>query len=241
MANGTGDGDDSEDEPSPARDGREPPIPTDRESPVGAPVIRGDAAVTGERARDAVGFDPDDPDSLAAATETVRDFATGSLDDDRLRMLRGAAACAALVRGVGSYTAAAERAGDGVTVSFVRKWARVHDLPRSVRAQVARGEIAPSAAKHIARLQGEHRLLLAWATIDAGLSVREVRAIASDVADGTAIDAALAARGVTLGAIELDLPPDVYRDLRREAALEDVDPARIVADALRSKSADRNV
>lgn len=239
MTDGTGNGSDGQ--PSPAEAERDPPIPTDRESPVGAPVIRGDETVTGEHAREAVGFDPEDPESVAEATAIVRDFATGRLDDDRLRMLRGAAACAALVRGVGSYTGAAERAGDDVTVSFVRKWARVHDLPRSVRTQVARGEIAPSAAKHIARLRGEDRLLLAWATIDAGLSVREVRAVASDVADGAGIETALAARDVTLGALELDLPTEVYRELRRRAALEGVDPARIVADALRSDSADRNV
>ncbi|MDF1503171.1 hypothetical protein PYV61_09465, partial [Roseisolibacter sp. H3M3-2] len=46
-----------------------------------------------------------------------------------------AAACAALVRGVGSYKEAAERAGGGVSVAFIRKWARVHDLPQAIRRQ----------------------------------------------------------------------------------------------------------
>ena len=121
--------------------------PVDRESPVGEPVVRGDVRVTGERARDAVRFDPDDPGSVAEAAETVHAFATGSLPDDELAMLRGAAACAALARGEGSYIAAAERAGDPVTVSFIRKWARVHDLPRPVRRHVALGHIPPTAAK----------------------------------------------------------------------------------------------
>lgn len=53
----------------------------------------------------------------------------------------GAAVCPALVRGEGSYKAAAERAGGPVTVSFIRKWARV---------------------------AGDARLHLAWATIDHG-------------------------------------------------------------------------
>ncbi|AGB14831.1 hypothetical protein Halru_0185 [Halovivax ruber XH-70] len=220
-----------------APEGRTPQLPTDRESPVGEPVIRGDETVTGEHASDAVQFDPDDPASVDEAADVVRAFATAD-GVDHLRMLRGAAACAALVRGVGSYTAAADRAGGDVTVSFVRKWARVHDLPRAVRTQVARGEIAPSAAKHLARIQGSDRFLLAWTTIDAELSVREVRRITSDVADGTALETALAERDIPLGTIELDLPPDSYRELRRRAALEGVDPGQLVADALRT---DRNV
>ncbi|MFC3959201.1 DUF7119 family protein [Halovivax cerinus] len=211
------------------------PVPTDRESPVGAPVIRGDEAVTGQHAREAVQFDPDDPASVDEAAETVRAFAATD-DGDHLWMLRGAAACAALVRGVGSYTEAAERASGDVTVSFVRKWARVHDLPRAVRTQVARGEIAPSAAKHIARVRGEDRFLLAWATIDADLSVRDVRRIASEVVDGTAVESALEAHDVATGRIELDLPPSVYRELRRRAALDGVEPADVVADALQADS-----
>ncbi|WP_290812524.1 hypothetical protein [Halovivax sp.] len=223
-------------------DDREPPIPTDRESPVGAPVIRGDAAVTGERARRAVQFDPDDPESLAAAAETVREFADGSVDADNLYMLRGAAACAALVRGVGSYKAAAERAGGEATVSFIRKWARVHDLPRSVRRQVATGAIAPTAAKHVARVGGEDRLLLAWAILDGDLTVRQVRSVASAVNDGVPVGAALAEEGIQLGRMELRLPADAYRDLRREAAIEDVPPGEIVADALAAhfETEDRN-
>ena len=211
---------------------RDRSIPTDRESPVGAPVIRGDESVAGSRAREAVQFDPDNPDSLAAAAETVRQFATGATDDDHLFMLRGAAACAALVRGEGSYKAAAERAGDETTVSFIRKWARVHDLPRSVRKQVAIGEIAPTAAKHIARVAGEARLLLAWAAIDGELTVREVRSVASAVNDGVPIEQALAEQGVTLGRLEVRLSPTTYRDLRRRASIDDVEPGEIVTEAL---------
>ena len=211
-------------------DGRS--IPTDRESPVGAPVIRGDESVTGTRAREAVQFDPDDPESLADAAETVREFAGGTTNDDHLYMLRGAAACAALVRGEGSYKAAAERAGGDATVSFIRKWARVHDLPRSVRKQVALGQIAPTAAKHIARVGGEERLLLAWATLDGDLTVREVRSVASAVNDGTPIERALAEHDVALGQLEVRLSPSTYRDLRRRASIDGVNPGDIVSEAL---------
>ena len=130
-------------------DGGEPP--TDRESPVGQPVIRRDPRVAGERA---VQFDPTDPESLAAAVDTVARFADDTVGaDDNVYKLRGAAACAALVRGTGSYKAAAERADAHVSVSFIRKWARVHDLPRSIRRHVALGEIAPTAAKHVAHFR----------------------------------------------------------------------------------------
>ncbi|MFB6311649.1 MAG: hypothetical protein ABEH64_10785 [Salinirussus sp.] len=207
--------------------------PTDRESPVGAPVIRGDPALTGDRARDAVEFDPEDAESLQLAAETVAAFADNTAGAaDNVFMLRGAAACAALVRGTGSYKAAAERAGEGVTVSFIRKWSRVHDLPRSIRRHVARGEIAPTAAKHVARVSGEARLHLAWAILDHELPVREVRSIASEVNDGADVATALARRGLTLGRLELDLPPDLYCELRRQASLDDVAPGEVVADAL---------
>lgn len=210
---------------------REPPA--DRKSPVGAPVVRGDEAVTGERARDAVEFDPDDPDSLDSAAETVRSFAnTSAGTSDHIYMLEGAAACAALVRGEGSYKAAAERAGGDATVSFIRKWARVHDLPQAVRRHVARGEIAPTAAKHIARVRGESRFQLAWATLDHDLTVREVRQIASEVNEGTPIEDALRERGVSPGELSIVLPLDVYRELRRIASTADEDPSKVVADAL---------
>ncbi|GGN12046.1 DUF7119 family protein [Halarchaeum nitratireducens] len=212
-------------------DGSEIP-PTDRESPVGRPVIRGDERVAGERAQEAVEFDPTDPESVADAAETVASFAGGELGDDRFYMLRGAAACAALVRAEGSYKAAAERAGDGVTVSFIRKWARVHDLPRPVRRHVAAGHIAPTAAKHIARVGGEARYQLAFAAIDNDLTVREVRAIASEVNDGRPIEDALRERGVTPGELTVSLPLDTYRELRRRAAVEDVTPGAVVTDAL---------
>jgi hypothetical protein len=207
--------------------------PTDRESPVGEPVIRGDESVAGEHAKRAVAFDPADPESVEQAARTARAFAeqtTGT--EDSIYMLRGAAACAALVRAEGSYKAAAERAGGEVGVPFVRKWARVHDLPRAIRRHVATGEIAPTAAKHIARVSGEARYSLAWATLDAELTVREVRAIASAINDGTSVDAALREYGAEPGAIEVHLPTELYLELRRRAALDGVDPGDLLADAL---------
>ena len=206
---------------------------TDRQSPVGKPVIRGDPDITGQEPDEAVQFDPDDPDSLALAAETVAAFASNTAGaEDNVFMLRGAAACAALVRGEGSYKAAASRAGEDVTVSFIRKWSRVHDLPQSVRRHVARGQIAPTAAKHIARVSGAARLHLAWAVLDHDLTVRDVRAIASEINDGTGVAEALRARGTTLGELTLTLEPDIYGELRRRASIEDVPPGKIANDAL---------
>ncbi|XVH32667.1 DUF7119 family protein [Haloferacaceae archaeon DSL9] len=205
----------------------------DRESPVGAPVVRADPAVTGERAAEAVGFDPDDPDSVAEAAETVRQFADNTVGaDDNVLMLRGAAACAALVRGVGSYKEAAECAGGDVSVAFIRKWARVHDLPQAIRRHVARGHIAPTAAKHIARVPGSARYTLAWAALDADLTVRDIRGLASEINDGTDAATALRAHGVTPGRLELSLPLDQYTELRRRASMENRDPGDVVAEAL---------
>lgn len=217
-------------------DGHDETPPTDRESPVGAPVIRGDPRFTGEHAEQAVAFDPDDTESLALAAETVAAFAMNRAGaDDNVLMLRGAAACAALVRGEGSYKAAAERAGEGVTVSFIRKWSRVHDLPQSIRRHVARGDIAPTAAKHIARVSGSARLHLAWAVLDHDLTVRQVRSVASDVNDGTDVERALADRGVNLGEIVVELPPELYCELRRQASLADAPPGEPIADALSAR------
>ncbi|MFD1571158.1 DUF7119 family protein [Halorubrum laminariae] len=211
----------------------------DRRSPVGEPVVRSDPTVTGERAAEAVGFDPDDPESVAEAAETVARFSAGDVgDDDHVLMLRGAAACAALVRGVGSYKAAAERAGDDVSVAFIRKWARVHDLPQAIRRQVASGKIAPSAAKHIARLGGTDRYLLAWATIDGDLTVREVRSIASAVNDGGDVESAVREAGVQLGHVGVDLPLNTYVELRRRASNESRAPGDIAAAALDDYFAD---
>jgi hypothetical protein len=211
-------------------------IPTDRRSPVGAPVIRGDQAITGERARDAVQFDPEDPESVVLASEVVTEFATDPASDaDQLYMLRGAAACAAVVRATGSYKAAAERAGEEVNVRFIRKWARVHDLPRPIRVQVARGRIAPTAAKHIARLTGEARYHLAWATLDHDLTVRQVRSIASEVSDGRDVERVLEESGIEPGELSVSLPTDVYREVRRRAAVEGVPPDELVAEALESE------
>jgi hypothetical protein len=208
---------------------------TDRESPVGEPVIRGDPEVFGERAREAVEFDPEDPSSLELAAETVAAFADNTAGgEDNVFMLRGAAACAALVRGEGSYKAAAAGAGEHVTVSFIRKWSRVHDLPRSIRRHVAKGEIAPTAAKHVARVGGEARLHLAWSILDHGMTVRQVRTVASAVNDGADVESALARQGITLGEIELDLPPEVYCELRQRASLSDVHPREIVTEGLES-------
>jgi hypothetical protein len=214
-------------------DGSESAPPTGRKSPVGEPVIRGDPSLTGEHAERAVAFDPDDSESLALAAETVAAFAGNTAGaDDNVVMLRGAAACAALVRGEGSYKAAAKRAGDEVTVSFIRKWSRVHDLPQSIRRHVAKGDIAPTAAKHIARISGKARLHLAWAVLDHDLTVRQVRSVASAVNDGTAIEAALRQEGATPGQIMLGLPPDIYCELRRVASLEDREPSALVAEVL---------
>ena len=208
-------------------------VPTDRESPVGTPVIRGDPSLTGEHASRAVEFDPEDPDSLALAAETVRAFADNEAGaDDNVLMLQGAAACAALVRGEGSYKAAAARAGEGVTVSFIRKWSRVHDLPQAIRRHVARGEVAPTAAKHIARLSGGDRLRLAWAVLDHDMTVRQVRSVASAVGNGTDIEVALTSMGITLGEFDLRLSPEVYCKLRRQASLEDSKPGELVDEAL---------
>lgn len=213
---------------------RSDPEAPDRESPVGEPVVRGDSEVLGERASEALRLDPEDPESVDLAADLVGVFgANPDADTDSLYLLRGAAACAVLVRALGSYTAAAERAGADVTVSFVRKWARVHDLPRPIRIQVATGELAPSAAKHIARLQGTDRCSLAWAAVDHDLTVREVRRIVSERAAGDALEAVLARHGIDLGRLEVDLDPEVYRRLRRAAATEGEEPERLVEAAVR--------
>ena len=222
-----------------SRNSGEEPEPPDRAAAVGDPVVRGDPAIAGDRADGAVGFDPDDPESLAAAAETVSQFATQAVGaEDNVVMLRGAAASAALVRGEGSYTDAAERAGEGVSVAFVRKWARVHDLPESIRRHVARGRIAPTAAKHIARVDGTARFALAWAVLDHGLTVREVRRLASRVNEGTDPVDALRDHGVEPGELRVSLPSGVYRQLRVRASLENVAPDEVVADALADYFAD---
>ncbi|NUE01290.1 hypothetical protein HUB97_02120 [Halorubraceae archaeon YAN] len=213
---------------------------SNRRSPVGAPVVRADPEITGERAAEAIGFDPDDPESVAEAAKIVRQFSENTVGaDDNVIMLRGAAACAALVRGVGSYKAAAERAGGDVSVSFIRKWARVHDLPQAIRRHVARGHIAPTAAKHIARVPGEARYAIAWAVLDGDLTVRDVRSIASDVNDGTPVEDALRAYNVIPGALEIQLPLETYIELRRVASMQNQSPDEIVSAALSTFFADK--
>ncbi|MFW5949194.1 MAG: DUF7119 family protein [Halolamina sp.] len=207
---------------------------TDRRSRVGEPVVRADPAVTGGRASEAIDFDPDDPESVAHAADLLAEFAGFQGEGDCVDMLCGAAACAALVRGVGSYREAADRAG-GVPVSFIRTWARVHDLPQAVRRHVARGEIAPSTAKHLARVDGIARLDLAWAVLDHDLTVREVRSLASRINDGTSARAALADAGVDLGEVELSLPVERYRELRREASVRNTTPDAVLGEALAAR------
>jgi hypothetical protein len=222
-----------------SEEGPDPGVPTDRESPVGEPVIRGDPSLTGEHAERAVQFDPEDPESLELAADTVLAFAGNTAGAaDNVYMLRGAAACAALVRGEGSYKAAAERAGEDVTISFIRKWSRVHDLPQSIRRHVATGDIAPTAAKHIARIAGEARLHLAWATLDHDMTVRQVRSIASAVNDGEEIADALARDGIRLGELTIELPPTVYCELRRQASLADRTPGDLAGEILDGRLAD---
>jgi hypothetical protein len=206
-------------------------VPTDRESPVGEPVVRGDDTIAGDDDEPAVAFDPDDPESVTTAVETVAAFAAGDLPDTPRYVLRAAAACAALVRAEDGYTAAAERAG--CPVSLVRKWARVHDLPRPIRERVAHGDIPPSAAKHVARVQADARYLLAWAVVDDDLTVREIRAAASDVADGADPAAALREQGADPGRLAVARPVDLYRRVRAHATATDSDPDDVVTAALR--------
>jgi len=214
-------------------DGHDGRSHAERESPVGKPVIRGDPSLTGQHAEEAVEFDPDDPESLELAAQTVRAFSENTAGaDDNVYMLRGAAACAALVRGEGSYKAAAERAGGDATISFIRKWSRVHDLPRSIRRHVAMGHIAPTAAKHIARVGGEARLQLAWSILDHDMTVRQVRSVASDVNDGQSVERALEREGITLGELSLELDPEVYRELRRRVAIDGQSPGDVVSELL---------
>lgn len=206
---------------------------TERQTPVGEPVVRGDERIVGEHAAEAVAFDPDDPESIDLAADIVRTFATHSdTDTDSRYLLRGAAACAVLVRGLGSYKAAAERAGEPVSISFIRKWARVHDLARPIRIMVANGTLAPSAAKHIARLEGTARYDLAWAAIDHDLSVREIRAIVTDIANGSDPATVLEAHGAPLGTVHVTLSPEIYRSIRRRAALRGVDPGTVIDEAV---------
>jgi len=208
-------------------------IPTERQTPVGEPVIRGDPSLTGQRAREAVQFDPDDEESLERAAVAAARFATQTAGHgDNVEMLRGAAACAALVRGEGSYTAAAERAGEDVSVSFARKWSRVHDLPKPIRAHVAKGDIAPSAAKHVARVAGRDRFRVAWAVIDHDMTVRDVRTVVSQVDDGLSVAEALSDQGITIGELTIELPEQQYTELRRRVALAEAEPGDVIAGAL---------
>jgi hypothetical protein len=81
-------------------------------------------------------------------------------------------------------------------------------------------------------LTRESRFLLAWATLDHDLTVREIRSIASRVNEGESVEAALAAEGIDLGRLSVSLSPETYRELRRHAALEGTDPDEIIDRAL---------
>jgi hypothetical protein len=205
---------------------------TERREPTGAPVVRGDPEIAGGRAESAIDFDPNDPASLADAEREVREFATSVESTSAFEMLSGAAACATLVRGESSYRSAADRAGEDVSVNFLRKWARVHDLPIAVRRYIALREIVPSAAQHVARVAGDARFLLSWAIIDHDLSVREVRSIASAVTDGEPIEDALERFDALPGETEVSLQTDVYHELRLTAAREKRDLDEVVAEAV---------
>ncbi len=206
--------------------------PPARSSPVGEPVVRGDRSVTGRRAEEAVAFDPEDADDRARAADVVRSFAADD-PEDNVTMLRGAAAAAALVRGEGSYRGAADRADVGV--SFVRTWARVHDLPEAVRREVAAGHLAPSAAKHVARLEGVARLTVAFAAVDNDLGVREVRSVVGEVGSGASVAAALRSVGLTPGELTVELPLNAYSAVRRRSVLADRPPGAVLADPYRDE------
>lgn len=206
----------------------------DREEPVGEPVVRGDPSITGTHAKEAIRFDPTDSESLELAVDIVREFATAPHGPpDHLSMLRGAAACAALVRGTGSYKAAAERVGDSVSVSFLRKWARVHDLPIEIRRYIAQGDIAPSAAKELARLRGTDRFVIAWTILDHDITVDEVRRIVTRINNGESIEATLGQMEIPPGSITVTLPLDVYRDFRRHVGRQNNTPDTVITTVLK--------
>lgn len=213
----------------------------DRSEPTGDPVVRGDPRITGERAERATEFDPEDPESLDEAEKTVREFEDRISDiTDPFDVLCGAAACATLVRGEGSYRAASERAGEAVTVNFLRKWSRVHDLPIAIRRYIALGVIAPSTAQQIARVRGDARFLLAWAVLDHDLSVKQVREIASMINDGSTVEDALATfDAVPAGEKSVDIPIEVYQELRIAAATRERDLDDVVVEAVEGWLTDR--
>ncbi|MFB6254968.1 MAG: hypothetical protein ABEI06_10195 [Halobacteriaceae archaeon] len=206
--------------------------PTDRDSPIGRPVIRGDEEIVGEHAEEAEVFDPNNTDDVEKAISVLHSFVS-SKTTNPLLPLRAAAAAATLVRAETSYTDAATRVKDEIGVSFIRKWARVHDLPYAIRKQVAMGVLSPTAAKHIARLTGNDRELLAWTTIDNDLSVREVRSIVSDVMDGESLESAIKDHGIKLGSLTIAIDREAYCAVHREAALEDSEVDDIIEVAIR--------
>lgn len=160
-----------------------------RKRPIGEPIVRGDPGIVGDRADRAIEFDHTDPDSVEEAATIAREFlSTDEEPDDELSLLRGAAACATLVRGEGSYRAAVRRIGGPVSISHLRKWTRVHDLPLEIRRHIAASDIPPTAATQIARLSGTDRLVLAWSMLDWDLAVDDVRRIATEVVDGRPSD-----------------------------------------------------
>ena len=89
-----------------------------------------------------------------------------------------------------------------------------------------------------ARLAGEARLLLAWAALDHDLTVRQIRAVASGVNNGTTVEEALAGEGYRLGELTIDIDTDAYCKLRRRAALDATDPSSVVTESLESTLGD---
>jgi len=74
--------------------------------------------------------------------------------------------------------------------------------------------------------------MLAWALLDHDMTVRQVRSVASDVNDGQSVEQALRAEGITLGEISLTLDTDVYRELRRRAAIDGQEPGELASELL---------
>jgi hypothetical protein len=205
---------------------------SERDEPTGVPVVRGDPAIAGDRAETAIEFDPNDPDSLIDAEQEVQRFANELEESSAFEILCGAAACATLVRGEQSYQKAADRVGNEVSVNFLRKWARVHDLPVESRRYIALREIVPSAAQHVARVQGDARFMLAWAISDQDLSVRDVRSIASTVNDGEPVQKVLERFDALPGQKELAISTETYHELRLAATKEAGDLDTIIEEAI---------
>ncbi len=206
-------------------------IPTDRESPVGAPVIRGDESVTGTRARQAVQFDPDDPDSLEEAAKTVAEFASGASDDDHLYMLRRGSLCRTRSRRriVQGRCRACRRRRDGLV--HPQMGARTRSSAVGPQAGRARENRAHSGETH--RPRRRRGTTVARVGFDRRRSHRSGGPKHREFAQRRHTDPRGAGRvRRQTGELELTLSPPTYRDLRRRASIEDVEPGEIVTEAL---------